>query len=174
MTFKIPPMTEQNTEQDPVPEYILERSGWISVIAFPWFTGILCLIAAITGLIHYPQTTNAKVQFIAINRIQNTITAEIDLPENFLFRIDTGQRIQLRLPDYPFDRFGTLAGRVNYIYGLTPNNSLKARIFLPMGLKTSRQFEIEFRHGQKADALVIIKDMNLIQRIFNGPARTIR
>jgi hypothetical protein len=164
-------MTELAIEKDAVTEYVLQKPHWVSALAFPWFAAIIALIVAITCIIQYPQTANARVQFTSLDQAGKTATVEIDVTENSLYNIDTGQVVQLRLADYAFARFGILEGRVKYIYGVTPNNNLKARIFFTNGFVTTRHYRPEFKEGLKADGLIIIKKMNLIQRIFAGPVR---
>jgi hypothetical protein len=164
-------MIDLTIENDAVTEYVLQKPRWVSALAFPWFGAIIVLIVLITCIIQYPQTANARVQFATLDQAGKTATIEIDVAENSLYSIDTGQLVQLRLADYAYTRFGILEGRIRYIYGVTPNNNLKARIFLTKGFETNRHYHLEFKQGLKADGLIIIKNMNLIQRIFAGPVR---
>jgi len=154
-------------------EYVLLKRNWISVAAFPILMGIICVLAALVYMIHYPQTVNVRVVFTEINRSGNTIISEIDVPQSNLHDIAVGQSIQLRVADYPYIKFGILMGEIKNIYGATNDNNIKAELFFPDGLKTNRQFTIGFRQYLKADALIITRDMNLLQRIFMRPARSI-
>ncbi len=167
-------MFDTSRKKDPVRRDLLLKPGLVSTLAFPVLIGITGVIILILCSIHYPRTVNARVLLTDTSQKATMITVELDASDNNLYDIDEGQQVNLRLPDYPYARYGILEGRIDYIFGVTPNNSLKARIFLPFGLRTNKGQEIRYRHDLKADGLVIIRDMRLMQRIMSGPVRSYR
>lgn len=167
-------MHELSIRKDRSKEYVLLKPVWAHRIIFPVLAGVICLILVVMNIIHYPQTVNAHVIFTGINPAGNVLSVEIDVPEGNIYQLDEAQPIQLWIADYPYARFGTLTGSLKYISGITIDNNIKAQIYLPQGLRTSGRYPIDFRRGLKADALIVIRDMRLIQRIFSSPARAYR
>ncbi|MBS1745822.1 MAG: hypothetical protein JST21_06605, partial [Bacteroidetes bacterium] len=47
------------------------------------------------------------------------------------------------------------------------------RVDLPEGLHTTRKRTLQFKNGLKAKALVITRDMTLLQRIYYGITRSL-
>jgi|GEM_PF-6771753 len=151
--------------------FLIPTAGWLAKMAFPLLTVIICTFGALVCLLHYPRTLNARAEFKDFSGAGESATVEIDVAEADLYSIDAGQAIQFRFSDYPYARFGKLEGKVQYIYGVMPNNNLKVHVVFPHGLRTDRQYKIAASRGLKADAFIILADMRIVQRIFAGPAR---
>jgi len=97
--------------------------------------------------------------------------AQAVLPQNNLGKIDTGQKVQLRLTAYPYQEFGFVEGRLIYISEASHDSGFLANIELPKGLITNYNKEIQFRRGLKAEALIITQDSRLLQRFYHNMTR---
>ncbi|RFM26752.1 HlyD family secretion protein [Deminuibacter soli] len=130
------------------------------------------LIAPIDGIIMFtaPLQENQylrsgkQICFITPNNID--IYAELYLPQANFGKIDTGLSVQLRLDAYPFEENGVLQGRLNYISNLPSDSGFLATVQLSHGLVTNNKRNIVYREGLKAKAIIITKDMTLLQRIY--------
>ena len=81
--------------------------------------------------------------------------------------------VQLRFDTYPYQEVGFVQGKLDYISGMSVDSSFIGRADLPEGLLTTRKRSLQFRSGLKARALVITKDMTLLQRIYYGITRSL-
>ncbi len=98
--------------------------------------------------------------------------AEVKLAQHNFGRVDTGMKVQLRFDAFPYQETGFVPGKLDYISGMAIDSGFLGRVDLP-SLTTSRNKEIPFRNGLKARALVIIRDMSLLQRIYYGITRSL-
>jgi len=94
--------------------------------------------------------------------------AETILSQNNLGKIDTGLHIQLRLDAYPYEEWGFLKGTISYISNVPSENGFSAIIKLDNGLVTNNQKRLLFRNGLRGQAIIITKDMRLLQRFYYG------
>lgn len=82
-------------------------------------------------------------------------------------KIKLGQKVNIRLKNYPETEFGMLNGNVSNI-SLIPDESgyYIVDVNLPIRLTTSYNKEIEFKHEMSGSAEIITEDIRLLQRIF--------
>ncbi|MBS1917684.1 MAG: HlyD family efflux transporter periplasmic adaptor subunit [Bacteroidetes bacterium] len=128
--------------------------------------------AATTGKIAFliPLQVN---QFIQANKIIGYVNpsdsryfAQVTLPQNNFGKIDTGQKVQLRFDAYPYAEFGQVEGKLSYISQIPSDSGFLANIELQKGLKTNHNKEIQYRSGLKSQALIITKNLRLLQRFY--------
>lgn len=99
--------------------------------------------------------------------------AEIKLSQNNFGKVDTGMHVQLRFDAYPYQEIGFVEGKLKYISDMSVNSGFLGRVDLPEGLHTTRKRTLQFKNGLKAKALVITRDMTLLQRIYYGITRSL-
>jgi multidrug resistance efflux pump len=82
-------------------------------------------------------------------------------------KLKVGQRVTIRLANYPDNQFGTIEGKVKNI-SLTPDKegNLLLDISLPNGLKTSYNKQISFQQEMTGTAAIITEDLRLIERLL--------
>ncbi|WP_029276674.1 HlyD family efflux transporter periplasmic adaptor subunit [Pedobacter borealis] len=88
------------------------------------------------------------------------------LPQSQFGKIKEGQEVQLRLDAYPFEENGIIKGHIERISKIATDKGFLAIISLQNGLKTSSNFVIPYRTGLTAQALIITKDMRLLERLY--------
>lgn len=82
-------------------------------------------------------------------------------------KIKKGQKVNIRLANYPDNEFGMLTGKIQYI-SPTPDKDGKLLIdvAMPDKLKTSYNKTIAFKQEMTGTADIITEDMRLIERIL--------
>ncbi len=90
------------------------------------------------------------------------------LPQNNFGKLDTGQHVQLRFEAYPYEEWGFVNGTISNIESVPTGSGFKAVIKLDNGLITSNRRKLPYRSGLRAQALVITKDMRLLQKFYYG------
>lgn len=130
------------------------------------------LSAPIAGTIFFAFPLQEN-QFIEQGRLLGFITpsnskfyAQAYLPQNNLGKVDTGMQVQLRFDAYPYQEMGFVEGELNYISRVATDSGYLAIIMLTNGLQTNQHKIIQYKNGLQADALVITKDMRLLQRFY--------
>lgn len=83
-------------------------------------------------------------------------------------KIKVGQKVNIRLANYPDREFGILNGIVKNI-SLTPDKegNLLIDISLPEGLKTSYKKQIRFQQEMTGTADIVTEDLRLIERLLS-------
>jgi multidrug efflux pump subunit AcrA (membrane-fusion protein) len=82
-------------------------------------------------------------------------------------KIKVGQKVNIRLANYPDREFGIVAGIIKAI-ALTPDKdgNLLVDVSLPNGLKTSYKKQITFQQEMTGNADIITQDLRLIERFL--------
>ena len=82
-------------------------------------------------------------------------------------KIKIGQKVNIKLDNYPDTEFGMLRGEVNHI-SLTPDSegNYYIDVLLPQQLITSYNKEIVFKQEMSGVAEIITEDLRLIERFF--------
>ena len=83
-------------------------------------------------------------------------------------KIMTGQKVMLKMNNYPFQEFGQLIGRVESISKLAGERGYVLKVLLPHGLVSTYNKEINYQPGMVGTAEIITEDLRLIERIFNS------
>lgn len=92
--------------------------------------------------------------------------SEAYLPQGNFGKIDTGLKVQLRFDAYPYQESGFVEGSLDYISGIASDSGFLATIKLNKGLITNHHKSIAYRSGLKAEAIIITKEMRLLQRLW--------
>jgi multidrug resistance efflux pump len=103
---------------------------------------------------------------------QNSFYVSTVLSQYNFGKLDTGLLVQLRFNAYPYQEMGYVEGRLNYISEFPTDTGFMATIALPKGLITNNNFKITYRGGLTAQALIITKNMRLLQRIYYSVVKT--
>lgn len=82
-------------------------------------------------------------------------------------KIKVGQKVNIRLSNFPDREFGVLKGEIKNI-SLVPDKdgNLLIDVILPKGLQTSYKKEIPFQQEMKGSAEIVTEDLRLIERIL--------
>lgn len=100
--------------------------------------------------------------------INNNYFMETIIPQSSFGKIDTGLRVQLRLDAYPYEEWGFVNGTINYISNMPSGPGFMATIRLDNGAITNNQKKIILRSGLRAQAIIITKDIRLLQKFYYG------
>jgi HlyD family secretion protein len=101
-----------------------------------------------------------------INPSNSKFYAEVTLPQNNFGKVDTGMKVQLRFDAYPYQEAGFVKGKLSYVSRIATDSGFYAKVHLDNGLVTNLQNEIPYKNGLSARAIIITKNMRLLQRIY--------
>ena len=102
------------------------------------------------------------VSYVLINFI-----GKVKAPALNSGKIKIGQRVNIRLANFPDREFGVLEGKIQNI-SLVPDKdgNLLIDVALPNGLRTSYNKQIVFHQEMKGSAEIETEDLRLIERIL--------
>jgi hypothetical protein len=98
--------------------------------------------------------------------------AEIKLPQYNFGKVDTGMKVQLYFDAYPYQEVGFVRGILNYISNISADSTFLGAVSFEKGLTTNQNKPIQYKIGLKAKALIITKDMRLLQRFYYSVVKT--
>jgi len=75
-------------------------------------------------------------------------------------------RVQLRFDAYPYQETGFVRGQLDYMSPITSDTGFLATVRLTRGLTTNLHNRIAYKNGLKVHALIITRDMRLLQRMY--------
>ena len=73
--------------------------------------------------------------------------AELYISQNNFGKIKEGQKVLLKLPSYPFQEFGAVKGKLDFIFSIPTDSGYTAKVTLPYGLKTNFNKESNTKKG---------------------------
>ena len=105
--------------------------------------------------------------FSIIPDAKNSFIGKVKAPALNSGKIKVGQRVNIRLANYPDREFGVLKGEIKNI-SLVPDKdgNLLIDVALPKGLKTSYNKQIAFQQEMKGSAEIVTEDLRLLERIL--------
>ena len=132
-----------------------------------------CLTAPIVGKVTFTKYWNEN-QFLQAGENAFTIVPNEDeeligkalLPIERSGKVKTGQKVIIRLVNYPDHEFGIVDGLVNSISLVPLENNYLVEIALPNGLKTNYQKILPVTHEMKATAEIVTENLSLLERFL--------
>lgn len=132
------------------------------------------LKSSVSGVVTFLQVWNENQTintgdnvFSIIPDAKNGFIGKVKAPALNSGKIKVGQRVNIRLANYPDREFGVLKGEIKNI-SLVPDKdgNLLLDVALPNGLKTSYNKKVLFQQEMKGSAEIITEDLRLIERIL--------
>jgi multidrug resistance efflux pump len=103
---------------------------------------------------------------------QGKIIGKINLPVKGAGKVTLGQKVNIKIDDFPYLEYGMIKGVIRNI-SLVPNNQeYIVEIDLPDGLKTYYQIEIPFKQEMQGAAEILTDERRLLERIIS-PIRAV-
>ncbi|WP_164714368.1 HlyD family secretion protein [Chitinophaga rhizosphaerae] len=96
---------------------------------------------------------------------------EAILSQHNFGKIHSGLTVQLRLDAYPYQEFGFVNGKLDYISPVPTDSGFLATIQTDLQLVTSNKRQIPFKDALTANAIIITKDMRLLERLYHNTVK---
>jgi len=107
---------------------------------------------------------------------ENKIIGQVSLPSGGAGKVKIAQKVIIKLDNYPFEEYGSVAGLVSSI-SLT-KGKMKVnqddidiyliKVSLPKGLTTNYNSKLDFKYELKGTADIVSNDRNLLERFFDN------
>jgi Multidrug resistance efflux pump len=132
-----------------------------------------CLMAPLTGKVTFVNYWNEN-QFVTVGNPVFSIVPDNAseligislLPVHRSGKVKQGQRVIIRLANYPDQEFGILNGVVNSISLVPSGENYRVEIGLPDGLTTNYRIDLPPAQELQGSAEIVTEDLRLIERFF--------
>lgn len=121
---------------------------------------------ALATFLQENQELKANQIICFINPENTQYFAEIYIPQTNFGKIKIGQEVLLKFPSYPFQEYGSIQGKIDFISNIYTDSGYLAKVILPQGLITNYKKQIQFRDGLIAHGEIITENMRLLQRFY--------
>jgi hypothetical protein len=138
------------------------RPPWIIRRSSVFFVMILVAVLSAASLVPYPSVVIGVCRIAPGNRAGSGYVGLLTLPAAERSQLRPGQRVLIRLEDYPSDQYGYLIGTVEAI---DRRDSAPVVVGLPPVPVTSFQRSIVLRDGLPGEAEVVVNGGRLIDRL---------
>jgi len=101
-----------------------------------------------------------------INPENSQYFAEIIIPQSNFGKVRLNQKVLLKFESYPFQEFGSVIGKVEFVSRIPEEKGYLAKVALTQGLTTNYKKEVQYRDGLSATAEIITQDMRLLERFY--------
>ena len=132
------------------------------------------LQSAIEGTVSFTQIwiqnqtiTSGENVFSVVPTAESGFVGKVKAPSLNSGKIKVGQKVNIRLTNFPDREFGILSGTVNNI-SLVPDKdgNIMIDVTLPGGMLTSYKKQIPFQQEMRGSAEIVTEDLRLIERIL--------
>jgi hypothetical protein len=111
-------------------------------------------------------TAGDKV-FIVIPEETGEWIGRLLLPARSSSKVKVGQRVRVKLDNFPFMEFGFVWGEIRSRSLLPVDNNYMLEIYFPWGLQTTQGKTLALNHGMKGQAEIITENKRLLERLLS-------
>lgn len=128
-----------------------------------------------TGFLQENQNLEAGKVIAHIVPSKSDIYLETLVPQSNFGKVATGQRVILKFDAYPWQEFGAVVGKIDYISPVPADSGYYlAKVILPDNLQTNYKKQIPFVEGLIAQSEIVTKDLRLAESLYYDLVKTIR
>ncbi|SMC98026.1 HlyD family secretion protein [Pedobacter africanus] len=121
------------------------------------------------GIVQENQTLNAGQEVFMINPANTDFFGEVYIPQYNMGKVKTGQRTLVKMRSFPFEQYGLIRGKVNYISDVAFKDSVFiAKIGFERFENKDPEHKIVLKNGMQADAEIITEESSLLQRFMRN------
>lgn len=138
------------------------------------------IISPIEGSLHFSGMIQEHQQ-LHLNQVVCFVSsktskyyAEMYIPQTNLGKVRLGQEVLLKFPSYPFQEYGSLKGRIDFISTIPTDSGYLANVILQNELITNYHKPIQYREGLIAQGEVITENMRLLERFYYKIIKQVR
>jgi len=131
------------------------------------------LIAPINGKLSYLQTISKNKyiesgkELFAIIPSNQSYIAQLKIPKSGYGKVKTGQKVMLKIDNFPAHEYGQLIGKVKSVSLIANEENYLVKVELTKGLKTTYNKELNYTPEMSGTAEIITEDLRITDRIFN-------
>lgn len=114
------------------------------------------------------QHVKALDTLFAVMPAQESFVATVDIPVQGMGKVKSGQKVIIKLDDYPYQEFGMLEGEVQNVAQSANMKYYRVLVALPHGLSSTYHQQFSCRAEMLGTAEIVTADLRIIERAFYG------
>lgn len=129
------------------------------------------------GILQENQTLRNGQDIFYIQPDNTRFFGELTVSQNSFGKINEGQRVLVRFSSYPYQEFGSVSGRIDYLSDIPVRDSVffaKVGFLSDDGLTTNYGHKLTPINGMTGQAEIITQDMRLLERVYNNIIKELR
>lgn len=137
-------------------------------------------ISPVDGVVNYLDFLEQN-EFVGLDKpiftvvsASKEIIGRAELPILGSGKVKDGQKVNIRLDNFPFEQYGMLSGTVKEISAIPAEDKYLVKIDLADTLLTSFNNRLSFRQQMKGETEIITEDQRLIERIFYSIIKAVK
>lgn len=113
------------------------------------------------------QAIDAGQDLFYIQSKQSGYHADVAISHNGLAKVRIGQPVYLSVAGFSEKEFGSIVGLVSYVGGMpNKNDSFLVEVALPNGLRTNRNYDVDFKNYLLAQGRIVTGNSRLLHRVL--------
>lgn len=117
------------------------------------------------GIVQENQTVNIGQELFMVNPASAGFFGEVRIPQDNMGKIRIGQGTLIKMRSFPFEQYGLIRGKVNYISDVAFKDSVFiAKVGFERFENKGAEYKIVLKNGMLADAEIITEESSLLQR----------
>ena len=110
--------------------------------------------------------TPGETMFTLLLQDNTAFEGRIELPMTKSGKVRVGQKVHIKLDNYPYMEYGILKGAVKHISPVANKDLYRVDVELPDGLVGSYHKELPFLQGMSGTADIITEEQTMLQRLL--------
>lgn len=165
-------------------EIVQQSPRWLIRSGISLIFGLLVLLLAGSYFFRYPDViaTNIVIGYEVqpgkkdmpadstlqkAPRLQTPIIGRINLPVKYFGKLAVGQKVNIKLEDFPSNEYGFIHGRIKNIASAPKNGNYLVEVEILQNMTTSFGIPLKLNQEMKGSAEIITENLRLIQRFIN-------
>lgn len=121
---------------------------------------------AFAGIIQENQFINAGDEIFYVNPGNTDFFGEMPIPQYNMGKVRAGQEVLIKLKSYPYEEYGMLRGKINYIAEVPYRDSVfVSKVNIGQTAFSGIKRSLKLKNGMTADAEIITEDVSLLNRV---------
>jgi len=121
---------------------------------------------AYLGFIETDQFVESGKPLFAVVSNSKQLIAKAELPVAGAGKVKVGQKVNIRLSNYPYEQFGMLRGTVESISEIPEKEKYTVLISLTEGMTSTYNKPLNFRPQLQGETEIITEDLRVLERVF--------
>lgn len=119
-----------------------------------------------SGIVQENQVLAIGQEVFYVNPGNEAFFGEMAIPQNSMGKVREGQEVLIKLKSYPFEEYGMLRGKIEYIADVPYKDSVFiSKVDLKVRNTSDMRRPIHLKQGMMADAEIVTQDATILQRI---------
>jgi HlyD family secretion protein len=127
-----------------------------------------------TGFFQENQEIKNEQPLFYVQPSNTAYFVEMLIPQYNFGKIKQGQQVLLKFQAYPYEQFGAVVGKIEYINSIPSDSGYLSKVTLPDGLVTNYKKQLQYRNGLFAQADIITENTRLLERFYYNLVKQVK